>query len=86
MVDKQPEVSLTKQSLEDLRDLTLSRHVINVKTSAENISALLLDATRDLVAVADRDGMLFIHDYGDPQHPEISSFPISGNEQQSLFY
>lgn len=62
----------------DLKDMTLSRHVINVKTGAENISCLLLDATCDRVAVTDREGTVFIHDYSTPESPEISSFHLSG--------
>lgn len=51
--------------------------VIHVKCQAENIGTVLMDSSRDLIAISDREGKIFIHDYDQDSYPEISCFQMS---------
>jgi len=71
-------LSIERIETEALKSLMLSRSVINVRTQAENIGSLLFDAQRDCIAISDREGFVFIHNFEDPKCPEISSIPLTG--------
>lgn len=78
------DLSRRAEEIQTLKLMTLSRNVLNIRTNAENVSNILLDAYRDLIAVSDREGRIFVHDYGQQQSPEISSFRLAGEDPQYL--
>eukprot|EP00210_Caulerpa_lentillifera_P002133 g2047.t1 len=61
----------------------LTEKVIHIKSQAENIGTVLLDASRDLIAVSDREGKIHIHDYSQDSHPEISCFHLTGLKESN---
>ena len=69
---------------EGIRNMTLDRYVLNIRTNAENVGCLLLDANRDLIAITDREGYLSIYDYGKPSNPEISKFMLADHRENAV--
>lgn len=76
-MEDQRTVTSVESVTEGWKERTVSKHVMNIKTQAANIDSLLLDADRPLVAVADRDGHIYIHDYSTPNYSEISNFSLT---------